>query len=105
MPSPPGARLGTDAIYCDSIDGSPLISRILENATLISDLKTETDYSYTSEQFAGPGYFLAGDAACFLDPLLSSGVHLATFSGMLLGGKYFQHAERRSDRRRGDQLL
>jgi Tryptophan halogenase len=26
---------------------------------------------------------LTGDAACFLDPLLSSGVHLATFSGML----------------------
>jgi flavin-dependent dehydrogenase len=75
--------LGQDEIYCEAIEASPLLSRILENASLVSPLKTETDYSYTSEQFAGPGYFLCGDAACFLDPLLSSGVHLATFSGML----------------------
>ena len=26
---------------------------------------------------------MAGDAACFLDPLLSTGVHLAMYSGML----------------------
>jgi flavin-dependent dehydrogenase len=79
------AKRGTsmDDIYCQSIEASPLLSRVLENATLVSPLKTETDYSYTAEQFSGPGYFLAGDAACFLDPLLSSGVHLATFSGML----------------------
>lgn len=76
-----GASL--EEIYCDSIQASPLIARILEKAELVSPLKTETDYSYTAEQFSGPGYFLAGDAACFLDPLLSSGVHLATFSGML----------------------
>ncbi len=75
--------LGQDEIYCEAIEASPLLSRILENATLVSPLKTETDYSYTAEQFSGPGYFLCGDAACFLDPLLSSGVHLATFSGML----------------------
>jgi flavin-dependent dehydrogenase len=74
---------GLDSIYCESIQASPLISRILEKATPVTDVKTETDYSYTAEQFSGPGYFLAGDAACFLDPLLSSGVHLATFSGML----------------------
>src|SRR5262249_53549881 len=28
-------------------------------------------------------YFIVGDAACFIDPLLSSGVHLATFSATL----------------------
>ena len=46
-------------------------------------LRTETDYSYAAERFAGPGYYLVGDAACFLDPLLSTGVHLATFSGLV----------------------
>jgi flavin-dependent dehydrogenase len=76
-------HMSMEEIYCQAIESSPLLSRILENATLVSDLKTETDYSYTAEQFSGPGFFLAGDAACFLDPLLSSGVHLATFSGML----------------------
>src|SRR5579884_4356688 len=36
-----------------------------------------------SVRIAGPGYFLAGDAACFIDPLLSTGVHLATHGAML----------------------
>ena len=30
--------------------------------------------------------FLVGDAACFLDPLLSTGVHLAMYSAMLASG-------------------
>lgn len=74
---------GIEKLYREAIENSPLISKVLRSATLASPLKTETDYSYTAEQFSGPGYFLVGDAACFLDPLLSSGVHLATFSAML----------------------
>jgi flavin-dependent dehydrogenase len=74
---------GLDEIYRQAIEASPLISKILSTARLVGPLKTETDYSYTAERFSGPGYFIVGDAACFLDPLLSSGVHLATFSAML----------------------
>ena len=33
------------------------------------------------EACAGPGYFLVGDAACFLDPVFSTGVTLAMMSG------------------------
>jgi len=72
-----------DAIYSEAIDASPLMRKITKNAELISEVKTESDYSYASEKFCGPGYFMVGDAACFLDPLLSSGVHLATMSAML----------------------
>lgn len=50
-----------------------------------NSIKMETDYSYTSERFSGPGYFMCGDAACFLDPLLSSGVHLAMVSSLVAG--------------------
>ena len=70
-------------VYRESIEGAEFIKKIVADATLTSELYTETDYSYTSDRFSGPGYFLVGDAACFLDPLLSSGVHLATFSAML----------------------
>lgn len=70
-------------IYENAINESKLITSVISPAELVSDIHTETDYSYTSDQFSGPGFFLVGDAACFLDPLLSSGVHLATFSGML----------------------
>jgi flavin-dependent dehydrogenase len=70
-------------ILFEAIDQSPLLKDLVEPGELVSDIKTETDYSYAAERFCGPGYFLVGDAACFLDPLLSSGVHLATFSAML----------------------
>ncbi len=69
--------------YDRELTASPLITKVLKSAKLVSGLKTELDYSYASEHFAGPGFFMCGDAACFLDPLLSSGVHLATFSAML----------------------
>ncbi|WP_158887103.1 NAD(P)/FAD-dependent oxidoreductase [Amycolatopsis anabasis] len=71
------------AIYHKKIAESPLIAGLVDGAELVSDVKAETDYSYVTENFAGPGYLLAGDAACFLDPLLSTGVHLATYSGLL----------------------
>ena len=41
------------------------------------------DWSYACDDIAGDGYVLAGDAACFIDPLFSSGVHLALMSGVL----------------------
>src|SRR5207253_2233151 len=33
--------------------------------------------------FWRPGAVLAGDAACFVDPVFSTGVHLATYSALL----------------------
>lgn len=70
-------------IYLDGIHRSRLASEAVAGAEMVSELRTEGDYSYLSEVLAGPGYFLSGDSAAFLDPLLSSGVHLATYSGML----------------------
>lgn len=77
-------QLGSiDAVYDEALSQCPLLARMLEGAQQTSALKVESDYSYTSEAFCGPGYYLAGDAACFLDPLLSTGVHLAMYSGLL----------------------
>jgi len=39
------------------------------------------DFSYRCAPYAGPGYFLAGDAATFVDPIFSTGVCLAMMSG------------------------
>ena len=72
-----------EQIYQEAIDECPVITDLLEPADQVTPLRIEQDYSYTSENFTGPGYFLVGDAACFLDPLLSTGVHLATYSAML----------------------
>ena len=70
-------------IYQEAIDECPVIADLLAPAEQVTPLRIEQDYSYTAERFTGPGYFLVGDAACFLDPLLSTGVHLATYSAML----------------------
>lgn len=70
-------------IYHDKLAESELVTDLLEKAELVTEVKAETDYSYVTENFGGPGYLLAGDAACFLDPLLSTGVHLAMFSALL----------------------
>ena len=56
---------------------------MLENANIDSEPNVVMDWSYTAEKLYGPGYILTGDAACFVDPLFSSGVHLALMSGIL----------------------
>ena len=38
---------------------------------------------YVSRRVSGEGWILAGDAACFVDPLFSTGVHLALSSGVM----------------------
>jgi flavin-dependent dehydrogenase len=40
------------------------------------------DFSYRCEPFSGPGYFLVGDAAAFLDPIFSTGVCLGMMSAV-----------------------
>ena len=78
----PRKDLTVAAIYERGIVNCPILKRITSPGRLVSELRVEQDYSYTSDVFSGPGFFMAGDAACFLDPLLSSGMHLAMYSGM-----------------------
>jgi flavin-dependent dehydrogenase len=59
----------------------PALQRRLTSATRYTDFITTKDYSYRSQQAAGPGWVLVGDACGFIDPVYSSGVHLALFSG------------------------
>jgi halogenation protein CepH len=61
---------------------APIADR-LRHATLASPIRITRDYSYDSSTFTGPGWLLAGDAACFIDPVFSTGVHLACLAGLL----------------------
>lgn len=74
---------GVDALYKEMLARCPEVSALLDGAEEVSEVRVEQDYSYVSSTFAGPGFVLSGDAACFLDPLLSTGVHLATYSALL----------------------
>lgn len=66
----------------------PMISDYLRDAKRVTEgehgkLRVRKDYSYVSTRFWRPGMVLIGDAACFVDPIFSSGVHLATYSALL----------------------
>jgi halogenation protein CepH len=70
------------------IEECPLISDYLSGTRRITEgeygkLRVRKDYSYHHTKFWRPGMVLIGDAACFVDPIFSSGVHLATYSALL----------------------
>jgi halogenation protein CepH len=65
-----------------------MISDYLKGAERVTEgeygeLRVRKDYSYANTKFWRPGMVLVGDAACFIDPIFSSGVHLATYSALL----------------------
>lgn len=68
--------------YLECLKEAPDIAHLLENATLKTDLKSASDWSYYASSYAGPHVRLVGDAGCFIDPLFSSGIHLALNSGL-----------------------
>jgi flavin-dependent dehydrogenase len=61
---------------------APELSKLLENAELLTDIKSASDYSYSATAYAIPYARIAGDAGCFIDPYFSSGVHLAFVGGL-----------------------
>jgi flavin-dependent dehydrogenase len=101
-----------DALYHALIAESATVSDLVTGAGYQPHARVEADYSYVADRFSGPGHLLIGDAACFLDPLLSTGVHLALYGGMVAaaclasahrgeiteaeGLRFFEHAYRRA---------
>ena len=69
--------------FLEQLAQAPHTARLLRDARLVSGPQVVKDWSYSSERLVGGGYILVGDAACFVDPLFSSGVHLALMSGVL----------------------
>lgn len=55
----------------------PVVRHRMRNAVGPDKNHVLADFSYTCAPHAGPGYFMVGDAGCFLDPIFSTGVTLA----------------------------
>ncbi len=60
--------------------GSDRVRGYMEKSERISDVRSVGNYSHTSDKFFGERWILAGDAALFLDPIFSSGVHMSISS-------------------------
>jgi flavin-dependent dehydrogenase len=72
-----GGKAALEQFYLDHIRSTDEWTYLLQDATYTGDFHTIKDWSYRSDDMAGPGYFAVGDASCFVDPILSSGVFLA----------------------------
>ncbi|AKT41163.1 tryptophan halogenase [Chondromyces crocatus] len=80
---------GHEAALLRYIDRCPIIKEYLAPATRVTtgdygEIRIRKDYSYCNTSFWKNGMALVGDAACFVDPVFSSGVHLATYSALLV---------------------
>ncbi|HJT81460.1 MAG TPA: tryptophan 7-halogenase, partial [Chthoniobacterales bacterium] len=67
----------------DAIAEQPNLTRRMTNAHRASPVHVAADFSYRNAKLFGDRWILAGDAAGFIDPIFSSGVFLAVFSGEL----------------------
>ena len=61
---------------------APVAERMTK-ATLIGQAYAAANYSYRRSTMRGDGYLMVGDAFAFIDPVFSSGVHLALNSATL----------------------
>ncbi len=72
-----------EQIYTEEVELCPAVKERIAKATRKTGYFATKDYSYRSQEVAGDGWVLIGDAFGFLDPLYSSGVLLALKSGEL----------------------
>ena len=65
------------------VDCSPPVAARLQAARRVSPIHVTSDFSYRNASFWSPRVVRVGDAAGFIDPIFSSGVFIAMFSGKL----------------------
>lgn len=74
---------GLEAFYRAAVSSCSELEPLLSGAALDGPVSAADACAYASSRMAGPGWFLVGDAACFIDPLLTPGVQLAVQHGIL----------------------
>jgi flavin-dependent dehydrogenase len=72
--------------FARRLGGSTVVSSLLSKAARSEKVHSARDWSYRCERLAGPGWLLIGDAAGFVDPILSTGCGLA-LQGALAGAR------------------
>ncbi len=63
-----------DQILAWAIERCPTLRERTAAAVFPAETHVIADFSYRCAPYAGPGYFLVGDAAAFVDPIFSTGV-------------------------------
>ena len=72
-----------DAFFERTLKSTPWTERHIASGERLMPVRTAADFSYSVERSAGNGWLCVGDANGFIDPLFSSGVHLALIGARL----------------------
>jgi flavin-dependent dehydrogenase len=68
---------GPEAMLDAAIAEAPSVAHMLEGANRLFAPRAAADFSFRVTQMRGDGWLALGDAAGFIDPLFSTGAHLA----------------------------
>jgi flavin-dependent dehydrogenase len=74
-------KLSPEAALARCIEEQPEVRRWVENTTRYRPVFATADFSYAVKRLTGDRWILAGDAAGFIDPVFSSGIYIAIYSG------------------------
>ena len=77
-----GIDVAPDQMLAWGIARCPFVWKATEGARFPDTTMVVADFSYSCQPYAGPGYFMVGDSATFIDPIFSTGVCLAMKSGV-----------------------
>ncbi|KAI2825938.1 hypothetical protein CBS63078_7414 [Aspergillus niger] len=68
--------------YKQCVEKAPRTRKLLSGAEIVTNVRAASDWSYTASTYHIPNARICGDAGSFIDPLFSSGVHLAVTGGL-----------------------
>jgi 2-polyprenyl-6-methoxyphenol hydroxylase-like FAD-dependent oxidoreductase len=91
---------GPDGFLAAQIQQTQVLRELVAPATQVEAARVINDGSYQVDRFSGDRFLLAGDAACFIDPMFAPGVLLALYSGLYAGvclNFALSHPDRRSE--------
>jgi flavin-dependent dehydrogenase len=71
-----------DALYQRAIGESKAAARMLEGAEQLWPGQAAADFSFRVRELSGDGWLAVGDAGGFIDPLFSTGAHIAMDGGV-----------------------
>jgi flavin-dependent dehydrogenase len=71
-----------EALYRHAIAESPVATRFLASATQLWPARATADFSFRVRDLSGDGWLAVGDSGGFIDPLFSTGAHVAMHGGL-----------------------
>src|SRR5262249_30853073 len=94
-----------DDYFMATCHSTRFLGTLLANARMVNGpLRVLRDFSYLPESISGPGYYVIGDAAGFVDPIFSIGYVIALYSGELAVWA-IDRSLKQSDRAEGSRTM